>query len=43
MSEEFHDCWRTIRERKYDPLDYTNDVRPCEIVVVVFDITLLCN
>uniref|UniRef100_A0A672IQ98 Dynein axonemal heavy chain 11 n=1 Tax=Salarias fasciatus TaxID=181472 RepID=A0A672IQ98_SALFA len=25
MSEEFHDCWRTLRESKYDPLDYTND------------------
>lgn len=27
MSEEFHDRWRTIRESKYDPLDYTNNVR----------------
>ncbi|XP_037537274.1 dynein heavy chain 11, axonemal [Nematolebias whitei] len=25
MSEEFHDCWRTLRESKYDPLDYSND------------------
>uniref|UniRef100_A0A3P8TH40 Dynein heavy chain tail domain-containing protein n=1 Tax=Amphiprion percula TaxID=161767 RepID=A0A3P8TH40_AMPPE len=37
MSEEFHDCWRTLRESKYDPLDYTNDVRPSEIVAAVFD------
>uniref|UniRef100_A0A671Z136 Dynein, axonemal, heavy polypeptide 9 like n=1 Tax=Sparus aurata TaxID=8175 RepID=A0A671Z136_SPAAU len=27
MSEEFHDRWRALRESKYDPLDYTNDVR----------------
>uniref|UniRef100_A0A4W6EXC9 Dynein axonemal heavy chain 11 n=1 Tax=Lates calcarifer TaxID=8187 RepID=A0A4W6EXC9_LATCA len=40
MSEEFHDRWRALRESKYDPLDYTNDVRPSEIVAVVFDITL---
>uniref|UniRef100_A0A3B5A740 Dynein axonemal heavy chain 11 n=1 Tax=Stegastes partitus TaxID=144197 RepID=A0A3B5A740_9TELE len=32
MSEEFHDCWRTLRESKYDPLDYTNNVRPSELV-----------
>ncbi|XP_061694561.1 dynein axonemal heavy chain 11 [Syngnathoides biaculeatus] len=25
MSEEFQDRWRTLRESKYDPLDYTND------------------
>ncbi|XP_035985022.1 dynein heavy chain 11, axonemal-like, partial [Fundulus heteroclitus] len=25
MSEEFHDRWRTLRESKYDPFDYTND------------------
>ncbi|KAF0047081.1 hypothetical protein F2P81_000714 [Scophthalmus maximus] len=25
MNEEFHDRWRTLRESKYDPLDYTND------------------
>ncbi|KAK5608169.1 hypothetical protein CRENBAI_003200 [Crenichthys baileyi] len=25
MSEEFHDHWRTLRESKYDPFDYTND------------------
>ncbi|KAK5888840.1 hypothetical protein CesoFtcFv8_014895 [Champsocephalus esox] len=25
MSEEFHDRWRTLRESKYDPLDYSND------------------
>uniref|UniRef100_A0AAQ5YFA8 Dynein, axonemal, heavy polypeptide 9 like n=1 Tax=Amphiprion ocellaris TaxID=80972 RepID=A0AAQ5YFA8_AMPOC len=37
MSEEFHDCWRTLRESKYDPLDYTNDVRSSEIVAAVFD------
>lgn len=43
MSEEFHDHWRTIRESKYDPLDYTNDVRPREIVAVAIDVTLLCN
>lgn len=43
MSEEFHDCWRTIRESKYDPLDYTNDVRPGVIAAAVSDITLLCN
>ncbi|KAL0966379.1 hypothetical protein UPYG_G00294600 [Umbra pygmaea] len=23
MNEEFHDSWRTLRESKYDPLDYT--------------------
>lgn len=28
ISEEFHDQWRTIRESKYDPLDYADDVRP---------------
>uniref|UniRef100_A0A3Q3L381 Dynein axonemal heavy chain 11 n=1 Tax=Labrus bergylta TaxID=56723 RepID=A0A3Q3L381_9LABR len=28
MSEEFHDRWRTLRESKYDPLDYTTNVRP---------------
>lgn len=28
MSEEFHDRWRALRESKYDPLDYTDDVRP---------------
>lgn len=28
MSEEFHDHWRALRESKYDPLDYTDDVRP---------------
>lgn len=27
MSEEFHDCWRGLRESKYDPLDYSKDVR----------------
>lgn len=43
MSEEFHDHWRTIRESKYDPLDYTDNVRLCEIVAVAFDVTLLCN
>lgn len=43
MSEEFHDRWRTIRESKYDPLDYTNDVRASKIVAVVFDLTLSCN
>uniref|UniRef100_A0AAQ5XVQ1 Dynein axonemal heavy chain 11 n=1 Tax=Amphiprion ocellaris TaxID=80972 RepID=A0AAQ5XVQ1_AMPOC len=41
MSEEFHDCWRTLRESKYDPLDYTNDVRSSEIVAAVFDSKLL--
>lgn len=41
MSEEFHDRWRTLRESKYDPLDYTNDVSPSEIVAVICDITLL--
>eukprot|EP00064_Thunnus_orientalis_P009532 superscaffoldBa00001216_g9556 len=30
MSEEFHDRWRALRESKYDPLDYTNDVRPAQ-------------
>ncbi|KAK2822251.1 hypothetical protein Q5P01_022316 [Channa striata] len=25
MSEEFHDLWRTLRESKYDPLDYTKN------------------
>ncbi|MGH0147736.1 UNVERIFIED_CONTAM: hypothetical protein FKN15_039854 [Acipenser sinensis] len=24
MNEEFHDRWRVLRERKYDPLDYGN-------------------
>lgn len=43
MSEEFHDRWRALRESKYDPLDYTNNVRPSEIVAVLFDITLLYN
>ena len=27
MNEEFHDSWRTLRESKYDPLNYTKDVR----------------
>uniref|UniRef100_A0A3B3Y5N1 AAA+ ATPase domain-containing protein n=1 Tax=Poecilia mexicana TaxID=48701 RepID=A0A3B3Y5N1_9TELE len=27
MSEEFHDHWRSLRESKYDPFDYANDVR----------------
>uniref|UniRef100_A0A3B4UNK9 Dynein axonemal heavy chain 11 n=1 Tax=Seriola dumerili TaxID=41447 RepID=A0A3B4UNK9_SERDU len=40
MSEEFHDRWRALRESKYDPLDYTNDVRLHESVAVVFDIIL---
>uniref|UniRef100_A0A671Z105 Dynein axonemal heavy chain 11 n=1 Tax=Sparus aurata TaxID=8175 RepID=A0A671Z105_SPAAU len=35
MSEEFHDRWRALRESKYDPLDYTNDVRHSEIVAVL--------
>uniref|UniRef100_A0A3Q1K2D2 Dynein axonemal heavy chain 11 n=1 Tax=Anabas testudineus TaxID=64144 RepID=A0A3Q1K2D2_ANATE len=35
MNEEFHDRWRALRESKYDPLDYTKDVRPGEIVVVL--------
>uniref|UniRef100_A0A8D3BTI9 Dynein axonemal heavy chain 11 n=1 Tax=Scophthalmus maximus TaxID=52904 RepID=A0A8D3BTI9_SCOMX len=34
MNEEFHDRWRTLRESKYDPLDYTNDVRPTETVAL---------
>ncbi|KAK6302903.1 hypothetical protein J4Q44_G00272580 [Coregonus suidteri] len=25
MNEEFHDSWRTLRESKYDPLDYTKE------------------
>ncbi|KAM9845080.1 LOW QUALITY PROTEIN: dynein axonemal heavy chain 11-like [Aulostomus maculatus] len=25
MTEEFHDHWRSLRESKYDPLDYNND------------------
>uniref|UniRef100_A0A3Q1GUN9 Dynein heavy chain tail domain-containing protein n=1 Tax=Acanthochromis polyacanthus TaxID=80966 RepID=A0A3Q1GUN9_9TELE len=41
MSEEFHDRWRTLRESKCDPLDYTNDVRPSEIVAAVFDTNLV--
>uniref|UniRef100_A0A8C4HHK8 Dynein axonemal heavy chain 11 n=1 Tax=Dicentrarchus labrax TaxID=13489 RepID=A0A8C4HHK8_DICLA len=41
MSEEFQDRWRALRESKYDPLDYTNDVRLSELVAVDFDITLL--
>lgn len=40
MSEEFHDCWRTLRESKYDPLDYSNDVRRSKTAAVVFDVTL---
>lgn len=41
MSEEFHDRWRSLRESKYDPLDYTNDVSLCDIAAVVFNITVL--
>uniref|UniRef100_A0A8C4HJQ5 Dynein, axonemal, heavy polypeptide 9 like n=1 Tax=Dicentrarchus labrax TaxID=13489 RepID=A0A8C4HJQ5_DICLA len=41
MSEEFQDRWRALRESKYDPLDYTNDVRLSELVAVDFDITLI--
>ena len=41
MSEEFHDRWRTLRESKYDPLDYSNDVRPCEIALAVVDVAVL--
>lgn len=41
MSEEFHDRWRALRESKYDPLDYTNDVSPLDIAAVVFNIILL--
>lgn len=26
MNEDFHDSWRTLRESKYDPLDYTKKV-----------------
>ncbi|XP_029380608.1 dynein heavy chain 11, axonemal [Echeneis naucrates] len=26
MNEEFHDRWRALRESKYDPLDYSNDL-----------------
>uniref|UniRef100_A0A667ZXX0 Dynein, axonemal, heavy polypeptide 9 like n=1 Tax=Myripristis murdjan TaxID=586833 RepID=A0A667ZXX0_9TELE len=37
MSEEFHDRWRALRESKYDPLDYTNDVR----LAVISDISML--
>uniref|UniRef100_A0A665VXX9 Dynein axonemal heavy chain 11 n=1 Tax=Echeneis naucrates TaxID=173247 RepID=A0A665VXX9_ECHNA len=36
MNEEFHDRWRALRESKYDPLDYSNDVRTS-----IFDIKLL--
>uniref|UniRef100_A0A8C9ZTH7 Dynein, axonemal, heavy polypeptide 9 like n=1 Tax=Sander lucioperca TaxID=283035 RepID=A0A8C9ZTH7_SANLU len=36
MSDEFHDRWRALRESKYDPLDYTNDVSPSEIVCYSF-------
>ncbi|XP_064861656.1 dynein axonemal heavy chain 11 [Oncorhynchus nerka] len=25
MNEEFHDSWRTLRESKHDPLDYTKE------------------
>uniref|UniRef100_A0A3B3HN46 Dynein heavy chain tail domain-containing protein n=1 Tax=Oryzias latipes TaxID=8090 RepID=A0A3B3HN46_ORYLA len=28
MNEEFHDQWRTLRESKYNPFDYTNDNPP---------------
>nr|XP_046213681.1 dynein axonemal heavy chain 11 [Oncorhynchus gorbuscha] len=27
MNEEFHDSWRTLRESKHDPLDYTKKVK----------------
>ncbi|XP_020566647.2 dynein heavy chain 11, axonemal-like [Oryzias latipes] len=27
MNEEFHDQWRTLRESKYNPFDYTNDLQ----------------
>uniref|UniRef100_A0A3Q2GPF7 Dynein heavy chain 11, axonemal-like n=1 Tax=Cyprinodon variegatus TaxID=28743 RepID=A0A3Q2GPF7_CYPVA len=30
MTEEFHDRWRTLRESKYDPFDYTNDDFVCQ-------------
>uniref|UniRef100_A0A3Q3WEJ7 Dynein heavy chain tail domain-containing protein n=1 Tax=Mola mola TaxID=94237 RepID=A0A3Q3WEJ7_MOLML len=42
MSEEFHDCWRAIRESKYNPLDYTSDVRPQIICAYVFQLQLGC-
>uniref|UniRef100_A0A8C4HK36 Dynein axonemal heavy chain 11 n=1 Tax=Dicentrarchus labrax TaxID=13489 RepID=A0A8C4HK36_DICLA len=35
MSEEFQDRWRALRESKYDPLDYTNDVRLSELVALL--------
>ncbi len=28
MNDEFLDSWRTLRESKYDPLDYNNKVLP---------------
>ena len=27
MNDQFHDSWRILRESKYDPLDYTKEVR----------------
>lgn len=37
ISEEFHDHWRTLRENKYDPLNYTEDVRPKHFGDIVCD------
>ncbi|XP_061081745.1 dynein axonemal heavy chain 11 [Conger conger] len=30
LNEEFHDSWRNLRERKYDPLDYTKQDFLCD-------------
>lgn len=33
MNDEFHDSWRILRESKYDPLDYSNEVLYCAHVL----------
>lgn len=41
MSEDFQDRWRALRESKYDPLDYTNDVRPSKMADLAFVRTIV--
>lgn len=43
MSEEFHDHWRALRESKYDPLDYTNDVRPAKMRLLQLSLISYCH
>lgn len=38
MNEEFHDSWRTLRESKHDPLDYTKEVK---LVAPLFELLLM--